>query len=137
MIFQNKSESVIELSVSHLIVDSRPSGPGGLKHDEVRSGVLWMLPILDHVDQHLLAELGQVVGLPPVKVEVTESGTLEVADLAVERFDLVVDAEDVLLEARLEVEGFVAMIALQGLLGVLVGDVTLESQPGVEGQTTL
>ena len=96
-----------------------------------------MLVILDHVEQHLLAVLGQVVGLPPVKVEVTESGTLEVADLAVERFDLVVDAEDVLLEARLEVEGFVAMIALQGLLGVLVGDVTLESQPGVEGQTTL
>ena len=49
-----------------------------------------MLAILHHVDQHRLGDPGLVVGLS-VHIEVTEAGTPEGTDLAVERFHAPVD----------------------------------------------
>ena len=44
-----------------------------------------MFSIHHHVDQHRLGDLGFVVGFS-VSIEVTEAGTLEGTDLAVEGF---------------------------------------------------
>ena len=44
-----------------------------------------MFTVYHHVDQHRLSDLGFPVGLS-VHIEVTEAGTLEHADLAVEWF---------------------------------------------------
>ena len=96
-----------------------------------------MLIILNHLDQHLLAVLDQVVGLLPVKVEVAEPGALEVAELAVEGFELVVDTGDVCLQSDGAVKGPVTLIALERLLRVPDGDVTLEVHPGTEGHVAL
>ena len=59
-------------------------------HWQILPGVERMLAILHHVDQHRLGDPGLVVGLS-VHIEVTEAGTPEGTDLAVERFHAPVD----------------------------------------------
>ena len=56
-----------------------------LYHREIFSSVERMFTVYHHVDQHRLSDLGFPVGLS-VHIEVTEAGTLEHADLAVEWF---------------------------------------------------
>ena len=65
-------------------------GSTALYHREIFSSVERMFTVYHHVDQHRLGDPGFVVGLS-VHIEVTEAGTSEGTDLAVERFQAPVD----------------------------------------------
>ena len=51
--------------------------------------------ILDHFYQHLAGDVGFTMSLPPVFVEIPQPGTLQLTDLTVPGFDLLVDVTHV------------------------------------------
>ena len=79
-------------------------------HCQILPGVERMLAILHHIDQHRLGDPGFVVGLS-VHIEVTEAGTPEGTDLAVERFQAPVDIL-MFLQLLPGVELLLALLAL-------------------------
>ena len=96
-----------------------------------------MLIILHHVNQHRLGDLGFVVGFS-VSIEVTEPGTFECADLAVEGFQALMNIP-MFLQLLPGVELLLALLALLRLdpLGVLPIDVAVKVLPAAEDCPTV
>ena len=95
--------------------------------------------ILDHFYQHLASDVGFTVSLPPVFVEIPQPGTLQLTDLTVPGFDLLVDVTHVVPQRVDVVELELALSALLDLLslGVISPDVTQEILLGRQRLTAL
>ena len=95
--------------------------------------------ILDHFYQHLAGDIFFTVSLPPVFIEIPKPGTLQLADLTMPGFDLLVDVAHVVPQRVDVVELELALSALLDLLplGVVPPDVTQEILLGRQGLAAL
>ena len=85
------------------------------QHEQIIFGIERVFVTLHHADQHRLGNPRLAVCLP-VHVEIAESGASEHTNLAVERFELLMNIADVLLQRHRRVEVFLTLITLLCLL---------------------
>ena len=95
--------------------------------------------ILHHLDQHLPGDVLFTVSLPPVFIQIPQSGTLQLTNLTVPGLDLIMHVAHVVPQSPYIVELQLTLTTLLYLLplGVISPDVTEEIFVGWEGLATL
>ena len=90
--------------------------------------------ILDHFYQHLPGDVGFTVSLPPVLIEIPQSGTLQLTDLTVPGLDLVMDVAHVVPQCRRVVELEFTLIAWLSFLPLVVISPNMTQEVFVGGE---